>query len=237
MLTSALNKAARYTVRGEASVTVTFPPRDPPTRTAQALPPLKVFPALLTRNFEITLGAPDTVAGRAAQVVTLKPKAGAAAAWRLWIDREWNVPLAYEERGVDGVVARRAELVRADKLQKRAADVAQTLALPPLPGLAQALKKALPGLSLPPGFQAVGVGQRPAGPQVILSDGINVLALVLAQKGVKAAPGVASRRIGGGYVWLVGNLDTPTLQAALNSVKKRDLGPLGTFLPPGDSHP
>ncbi len=236
-LLSALSKAERYTVRGEASVTVAFPPRDPPTRTAQALPPLKVFPDLLTRNFAVTSGAPDMVAGRAAQVFALKPKSGNAASWRLWIDLEWNVPLAYEERGADGSLARRAELLRADKLQKRTDAAAQTLTLAPLPGLPQALKRALPGLKLPPGFQAVSVGQRPAGPQVILSDGVNVLALVAARKAVKPARGVASRRIGNGFVWLVGNLETQTLQSALRTIQRSDLGALGTFLPAEHSNP
>ena len=232
-LLSAFNKSLRFVVRGDASVTVLFPPRAVPVRRAAGLPPIKVFPQLLKQNFAVKQGAAETVAGRPAQVFTLTPKVGAAASWRIWVDTSWNVPLAYEERSADGTLARRAELLRADKLQKRLtplkSDVTQ--------GLAQALKRALPGLALPPGFEAVGVGQRPAGRQLNLSDGINVLALVLAQKNVKAAQGVASRQVGDGFVWLVGNLAASDLQAALKEVRPGDASVLGTFAPPGDSNP
>ncbi len=144
-LLSALNKSLKFTVRGETSVTVIFPPRDPPVRTAQSLPPIKVYPRLLRQNFTVKREAPGTVAGRATQVFSLTPKLSTAASWRVWVDVSWNVPLAYEERSADGSLARRAELLKADKLQKRASPVKAEL----LAGLPQALKLALPGLNLP----------------------------------------------------------------------------------------
>ncbi|UWX63630.1 transcriptional regulator [Deinococcus rubellus] len=232
-LLSALIKNTRFVVRGEASVTVLFPPRPTPIRTAQSLPLIEVFPAMLKQNFDIKRQPDEVVAQRPSQVFTLTPKVGAAASWRVWVDARWNVPLAYEERSADGSLARRAELLRADKLQKRGKPV-QAAALP---GLAQALRQALPGLALPPGFRAVGVGRRPAGAQVVFSDGLNVLALVTAQKGVKAAQGVVSRKVGDGFVWLVGNLTAQDLQTALKGIRPGDLSALGTFMPPDDSNP
>ncbi len=237
VLLGALNRNLKFVVRGDASLTVLFPPRAVPVRRAASLPPIKVFPRLLRQNFAVKQGAAETVAGRPTQVFVLTPKVGAAASWRIWVDSSWNVPLAYEERGADGTLARRAELLRADKLQKRA----QPLKAELLPGLGQALRQALPGLVLPPGFEPVGVGQRKAGGQLNLSlnlsDGVNVLALVLAQKDVKAAQGVASRKVGNGFVWLVGNLAAPNLQGALKGVRPGDSSALGTFAPPNDSNP
>ena len=64
-----------------------------------------------------------------------------------------------------------------------------------------------------------------------------MLALVLAHKNVKAAQGVASRQVGNGFVWLVGNLAAPDLQAALKGVRPGDASALGTFAPPDDSNP
>ena len=236
-LLSALTRSAQFTVRGEANVTVLFPPRTPPTRLAGALPMLKVFPSLVKQNFEIALAGTQAVAGRSAQVFDVTPKVGAAARWRIWVDAVWNLPLAYEERSAQGTLTRRAELVRADKRQSRAPAAVQTLSAAPLPGLPAALQRALPGLKLPPGFRAVSVGQRKAGPEVILSDGLNVAALVLAPRGVKAAQGVASRRVGNQFIWLVGNLDPQTLAQALSGITRSDLSALGTFLPPPDSNP
>lgn len=232
-LLSALNKNLRFTVRGEASVTVIFPPRDPPVRTAQSLPPIKVFPKLLRRNFTVKREAAEMVAGRSTQVFGLTPKLGAAASWRIWVDTSWNVPLAYEERSAGGILARRAELLSVGKLQKRAESIKTELTA----GLPQALRLALPGLSLPSGFVAADVGQRKAGTQLNLSDGVNVVALVMASRGVKAAAGVASRKVGDGFVWLVGNLDSGVLQTSLSGIRRSDLSPLGTFLPPSDSNP
>ena len=232
-LLSALRKSATFTVRGQASVTLVFPPRKPPTRTVGALPPVPFLPALIRRNFNVSRTEPETVARREAQVFTLTPKVGAAASWRLWIDREWNVPLAYEERSADGTLARRATMLSADKLQKRG----QPLPLSPAAGLGQVVSRALPGLKLPPGFVPLRVGQRPAGPEVIFSDGLNVLALVFADRQVKSAPGVATRRIGKGFVWLIGNLDNDALDAALAGIKARNPEALGTFVPPGNSNP
>jgi hypothetical protein len=232
-LLGALRKAAVYTVRGEASINVIFPPGKTPLRRAGQLPPVPFVPGLIGKNFGVVQGSPETIAGRPARVFTLTPNNALAPRWRLWIDTRWNVPLAYEERSADGSLARRAELLSANKLQKREAPLNLKLR----PGLHGALLQALPGLKLPGGFRALSVGRRGAGPEIILSDGVNVLALVLAQKGVRAAPGVASRKLGSGYVWLVGNVEAAALSSTLGSIKRSDLSPLGTFLPPGDSNP
>lgn len=231
---AALKQARTQVARGQAEVTVLFPPRATPTRAAAQLPALTVRPALLAKNFSVTRTGTEQVAGRDAARFTLTPKVGDAARWTLWVDLRWNVPLAFEERGADGTLARRAALTR---VQSGTARVTRP-APPAAPaGLRAALTRALPGLRLPPGFTPVGVQPRGQGLEVALTDGLNGLTLVVAPQDVKAAPGVASRRVGKVFVWLVGNLPQPTLQAALAGVRSATPDPLGTFSASPDSNP
>ncbi|MBZ9753318.1 transcriptional regulator [Deinococcus sp. HMF7604] len=230
---NALKRARTLVARGQAEVTVLFPPREVPTRRAAALPVLTVRPALVQQNFAVTRLGAAAVAGRPAVLFELIPKVGQAARWRLWVDEVWKVPLAFEERSAGGDLARRAVFTKVGATLTR-----QALAQPPLPGgLADALARALPGLRLPPGFVPSGIGARPAGREVTLTDGLNTLTLVVARRNVKAAPGVASRRVGGAYVWLVGNLPHNELNAALAGIRRADEAPLGTFQAAPSSHP
>lgn len=234
-LLSALRQARTRAARGEAEVSVFFPPRTVPTRTAGGLPAVPFRPGLIAQNFSVTRADAPPVAERNVTRFDLTPRVGQAARWTLWVDREWNVPLAFEERMPDGTLARRAALTRVNaRSAQRRAEV------PPPPGLRAAVLRALPGLRLPPGFTPVEVRPRTVGAgglEVTLSDGVNVLALVVAPRNVKAAPGVASRRVGAQFVWLVGNLPDAPLQAALAGVRGADLAALGTFLPPAASNP
>ena len=117
---AALKQARTQVARGQAEVTVLFPPRATPTRAAAQLPALTVRPALLARNFSVTRTGTEQVAGRDAARFTLTPKVGDAARWTLWVDLKWNVPLAFEERGADGTLARRAALTRVQPAPARA---------------------------------------------------------------------------------------------------------------------
>lgn len=232
-LAAALRQSRTLAARGEAEVSVYFPPRAVPTRTAARLPVVPFRPALLARHFNVTRqDAPASIAGREVTRYDLTPKVGQAARWTLWIDRAWNVPLAYEERMPDGTLARRAALTRVLPQPVRV----QT-EVPPIPeGLRGAVLAALPGLRFPPGFVPVSAEPRAGGGVTVsLSDGINVLALVVAPRNVRAAPGVASRRVGGRFVWLVGNLPGGPLRNALSAIREVDETPLGTFLPAPDS--
>ncbi|WP_322618727.1 serine/threonine-protein kinase [Deinococcus terrestris] len=228
-LAAALRQSRTLAARGEAEVSVYFPPRAVPTRTAARLPVVPFRPALLARHFTVTRqDAPAPVVGREAIRYDLTPKVGQAARWTLWVDRAWNVPLAYEERMPDGTLARRAALTRVQPQPVRV----QT-DVPPIPaGLRSAVLTALPGLRFPPGFAPVSAEVREGGGVTVsLSDGVNVLALVVAPRNVRAAPGVASRRVGGRFVWLVGNLPDGPLRNALSGIRAVDETPLGTFLP------
>jgi hypothetical protein len=226
-LLAALKRARTLEARGTVEVTVLFPPREVPTKTAGALPRVPFRPSLLARNFEVSEVGQESVASRPTTRYELTPKVGQAARWTLWIDQEWNIPLAYRENFPDGTVARRATFL---KVSPRPAAV--RIAVPAAPqGLRAALLSALPGLRLPAGWQPVAVRSRPnGGAEVSLTDGVNVFALVIAPRGVRSAPGIASRRVDGGFVWLVGNLPGGVLKAALAKVGRVNTADLGTFL-------
>lgn len=232
-LLGVLAQARTWEVRGVAQVTVNFPPRTPPTRAANRLPTLPVRPALLARNFNVVRVGPELQVGRTVTRYDLTPKAGNAARWVVWVDQAWNLPLAFEERGADGAVARRALFTKVNPSPVKAA-----VKVPAVPrGLGAAVARALPGLRLPPGFTPVAL--RPAGNrwEVTLSDGLNTLALVTAARDVQAAPGVASRRVGAAFVWLTGNLPAADLTAALSGVRQVRPAELGTFFADLSSNP
>ncbi|WP_034386155.1 sigma E regulatory protein MucB/RseB [Deinococcus sp. YIM 77859] len=226
-LTAALQQARTLTARGSVEVQVLFPPRAVPTRTAQVLPRVPFRPALIAQHFHVTQREAAPIAGRDVTRFDLTPKVGQAARWTLWIDRTWNVPLAYEERMPDGNLARRAAFTRVS-----ATPVRRSQPVPAVPaGLRAAVLAALPGLRFPPGFTPTEVQARAAGGvEITLSDGINVLALVIAPRNVRAAPGVASRRVGQHFVWLVGNLPDAPLRRALAEIEEVKTRRLGTFL-------
>ncbi len=227
-LSDALRRARNQAARGEVEVTVLFPPREVPTRRANALPAVPFRPPLLARNFTVSRAGTEPVAGRPATRFELRPKVGQAARWTLWIDTDWNVPLAFEERMPDGTLARRAAFLKVNSRLVRV-----QAGVPVVPGgLRASVLAAFPGLRFPPGFVPEGVRVRAGGRvDISLTDGANVLALVVASRNVAAAPGVASRRVGERGVWLVGTLPGAALDQALANVRALDPAALGTFLP------
>ncbi|MGY2894235.1 transcriptional regulator [Deinococcus sp. UYEF24] len=239
-LISALKRSWVAEARGEAVLELVFPPSGTPLRRARALPRLAAVPALIRRNFVVTVGAPETVAGRPALRYTLTPRNAQAARWTLWIDQKWKVPLAYQERTPDGSLARRAELTSVNPALARLATAAPKAPLAGSPALKKALLSALPGLKLPAGFEPLSVQRRTGAAgntstEVLLTDGLNLLALVVSPRPVQAANGVAVRRLKGQSVWLVGNLPQSTLEAALGGVRSLDAQAVSTL--PGTSGP
>lgn len=234
-LLAALRQSRTQAARGAVDITVNFPPRAQPTRTAAQLPTVPLRPGLLTRNFAVTRVGGEAVAGRPTVRFDLVPKTGPAARWSLWVDLAWNIPLAYEERDADGGLSRRAAFRTVEAALRR---VSRPVPGAAPAGLRAAVLSALPGLRLPPGFVPVAAQARAqGGAEVTLSDGVNVLALVTAARAVAPAPGVASRRLGTRAVWLVGNLPQSALAAALAGVRGVDEAALGTFLPLAASNP
>lgn len=224
-----LQKAQRQELRGTVISSVYFPPRPDPDRTLETLPTVRFVPWLLRKNFSLSASTQEQVAGRAAQRYELSPKSGNAARWTLWVDVQTGLPLGFAERGPDGTLVRQALFTKVNGGAKKR--LSPLVAVPRDPSFRAAVLAALPGLRIPAGFEPVGYQLRAHGPEVVLSDGVNVLALVIAQRAVKAAPGVAVRKVGAGYLWLVGNLPQADLDATLKGVKALSLEALGTFSP------
>lgn len=229
----ALRKARVWEARGTVLVTVNFPPRETPTRVANRLPVVAVRPYMLARTFTVVKGAAEMVAGRQTTRFDLTPLNADAGRWTVWVDQVWNVPLAFEERGPDGSLARQAVFQKVNpKLVQGQSQV------PTAPeGLRGAILAALPGFRFPAGFAPISAKQVSSRFEVTLSDGLNTLSLVVAPRNVKAAPGVASRKVGTRFVWLVGNMPQAALQSAIAQVKQVNEAALGTFLPPQVSNP
>ena len=90
------------------------------------------------------------------------------------------------------------------------------------------------------GGRGLHVTESPEGPQVgtlMVGNVEDRPALVLAPRNVKSAPGLASRKVGGQFVWIVGNMPQDALNMALSSVKRLNVSALGTFLTPVVSNP
>lgn len=232
-LLPALQKARVWQARGQVQVTVLFPPRQGPTRLTGKLPVLPLRPRQVIKSFRVVKFGTDTLAGRTVTRYDLTPLNPDAARWRFWIDDEWNVPLSFDEHSADGHLSRRAAFRKVNA--KLAKVEAPSLSVPD--GLRAAVQQSLPGLRSPAGFIPVAVKRSGERWEITLSDGLNTLALVTAPRNVKAAPGVASRRVGGRFVWLVGNLSPAALEAALSGIKSIDESALGTFLSPSASNP
>lgn len=215
-LLSAMLKARKHAAKGESKITVRFPPRKEPHREAKTLPNIHIRPWLIRKNFKIIKTNPQKIAGRSAHRYELTPNTGSAPRWVFWIDQEWNVPLAFEERQPDGTLTRSARMKKIYKLAQMNRKVPKNR-----PSLRKKVNKALPGLQYPQGFIPVGLKERPKrGQEITLTDGINKLALIIASKNVKHAPGIVSRKIEQQFIWLVGNLPHKDLRKVLKSVQK-----------------
>ena len=229
-----LARAQRLEWRGQVESSVFFPPRPEPTKLQEKLPHLAFLPGLLRRNFEVSGARPDSVAGRGATRYDLSPKAGDADRWSVWLDADGGALLGFQERGEAGEVVREAkfESVQGKPRPRPAGNGGRANG----PELRAAVLDSLPGLKLPAQFVPASAKLTKRGLEILLTDGLNTLALVLASRGVKLGEGVAARRVAGQFVWLVGHLPQEQLRAAIAGIKDVRTGALGTFLPPSDSN-
>ena len=62
----------------------------------------------------VIIAEPVTATWSSRSAMPVSAKVGGAAHWSLWIDRAWNVPLAFEERRADGTVVRRAAFLKVN---------------------------------------------------------------------------------------------------------------------------
>ena len=226
--------------KGTAEVSVYFPPRKEPIQSADKLPRLGLIGKLIRQNFELSTVTAEKFLGREVNKLELKPKLESASSWNFWIDAQWSTPLAFEQRDFEGKLIRRAAYTALleQKVPKRRSQPKPILVRP---SLEKRLEVALKGFAPPQGFRAVSIKRSKRGElqtlEMTFSDGLNTFPLILTTKGTKAAEGIAVRKLGPVWLWMVGRFPKSTLEGTLASVKGSvDVEGLGTFVDSGNSN-
>jgi len=223
--------------KGTVEVSVYFPPRKDTTQSAGKLPRLSLVPNLIRQNFDLNVLGTEKLLGRDVDKLELRPKLEGASSWNFWIDAQWSTPLAFEQRGFDGQLIRRAEYT-ALKVQKAPPRRDPPTPVTVRPGLERRVVAALPNFAPPQGFRAVSLKRGKRGDLATLelsfSDGLNTFPLIVAAKGTKAADGIAVRKLEGKngalWLWMVGRFPKSTLEGTLATVQGPvDVDGLGTF--------
>lgn len=206
--------------KGVVEIRVVFPPRKEPTKRAVRLPKIEIFPQLLEKNFDIVRVSTEHILERPVSRIELKPKQKGRSHWIFWIDQTWNTPLAFEERRFDGQLLRRASYTVLDNqlLPKN-----RHLVWKAQPLLNQTINRAIVGFVPPNGFEAVDIKQLYRGKlstlEIIYSDGINSFPLILTDQNTRGE-GIATRRVGSIWVWIVGSLTQRQLDNSLSGIQE-----------------
>jgi hypothetical protein len=221
-LNSVYENEATSVLTGEVLESQLFPPRKQADQILSELPLLPLMaPDLMNANFKVNLEEGKQIANRETYKLSLEPKNKIAPRWTFWVDREWKHRLAFEETDFAGNVTAKAQFIgikgapapREKRRGRRA---------PLKPELEQNVMTALKGLSLPEGFRVLGAQIKDANGQrrleVRASNGLSVIALVLAPNRTKAGPKLAVRDANGAWIWVIANLPKANLEQIANSV-------------------
>jgi hypothetical protein len=221
-LNSVYENEATSVLTGEVLETQLFPPRKQVDQILGELPLLPLLiPELIDANFRLRLEPDKKIAGRETFKLSLEPKNRIAPRWTFWVDREWRHRLAFEETDFAGNVTAKAQFIgiknpptpREKRKGRRA---------PLKPELEKNVLTALKGLSFPEGFRVLGAQLKDANGQrrleVRASNGLSVIAVVLAPNATKAGPKLAVRDANGAWIWVIANLPKADLEQVANSV-------------------
>jgi hypothetical protein len=222
LLNSVYDNEATNVLTGEVLEKQLFPPRKQPDQILSELPLLPLMiPELIDANFRFQLKADKKIAGRETLKLSLEPKNKIAPRWTFWVDREWRHRLAFEETDFAGNVTAKAQFIgiknppapREKRKGRRA---------PLKPELEKNVLVALKGLSFPEGFRVLGAQLKDANGQrrleVRASNGLSVIAVVLAPNATKVGPKLAVRDVTGAWIWVIANLPKADLEQVANSV-------------------
>ena len=213
---------ATSVLTGEVLETQLFPPRKQADQIINELPLLPLLiPELIDANFRLRLEPDKKIAGRETYKLSLEPKNKIAPRWTFWVDREWRTRLAFEETDSAGNVTTKAQFIGIKGApvprEKRKGRRTQLK-----PELEKNVMTALKGLSLPEGFRVLGAQIKDANAQrrleIRASNGLSVIALVLAPNQTKDGPKLAVRNLNGAWVWVIANLPKANLEQIANSV-------------------
>ncbi|WP_188998968.1 hypothetical protein [Deinococcus roseus] len=221
-LQKAMVKGRSYMPEGKVEVLVLFPPSDKPMKMRKDLPQLSYLHTLVRKNFKLSAETHQVIAGRSTTMYTLSPRNKLSNAWMVWVDDEWQVPVAYQQQDLNGTTLRRAAY-------QSFKGTLNPLATPFKPkvrynaDLESRILAALPGLSLPRPYRVVGFKhtqfQDVPSTEVYLSDGLNVIPVIIAPKGVQQAEGVAVISLNRQFVWVVAKLPPAELLGIIEHLK------------------
>ena len=219
-----LDNEAKLNVRGVVLERQTFPPRKQAeaTRTDFPAPPPLVI-ALLRQNWRATVSTGEQIAGRDTWKLELMSANAAAPRFTYWIDREWNVRLALEERDITGEVTYSARYQEIEKPTKRGQRRTLTR-LELRPPLERFVKGQIGDYYLPSGFRLVDVRPRTvrdnqAALDLRASNGLSVIVIVFAPVATGRNAKLAVRDLKGSWVWVIGNLERTELDQIAASIK------------------
>jgi negative regulator of sigma E activity len=222
LLNNLYDNEATSVLTGEVLETQLFPPRKQADQILSELPLLPLMiPELIEANFRLRLEEGKRIAEHETYKLTLEPKNKIAPRWTFWVDRDWKHRLAFEETDFAGNVTAKAQFIgikgapapREKRKGRRA---------PLKVELEKNVLGALKGLSLPEGFRVLGAQIKDANGQrrleIRTSNGLSVIALVLAPNQTKAGPKLAVRDINGVWIWVIANLPKANLEQIATSV-------------------
>ena len=219
-----LENEAGLNVRGVVVERQTFPPRKEASATRADFPaPYPLVIALLRQNWRVTAAIGEQIAGRDTWKLELAPANVAAPRFTYWIDREWNLRLAVEERDALGDVTYSARYQSIDKPTKRGQR--RTLTRLELhPALEKFVKSQIGAYDLPDGFRLVDVRPRTvrdnqAALDLRASNGLSVIVIVFAPIATGRNAKLAVRDLKGSWVWVIGNLERMELEQIAASIK------------------
>lgn len=234
-LIQALRQTKTAQARGAIEVWEYFPPNPHPYQVSKRFPLVPVVPQLLKQNFSIKREA-VRLESSSAWRYTLVPKFNRAPIWYIWLDDTEQQLLGFEQISATGEMLRKAwrQTKAADKPNKANRPTQPNASNPAgkpsqasphwslKPALEQHILALLPSSPVPSGFHVVGLqhNKRQNKPTVelIYSDGLNVLPVVISPQALQPAKGIASRRIGNRSIWLIGLFPESDLQDILNAL-------------------
>ncbi len=219
-----LENEAGLNVHGVVTERQTFPPRKQPDATRTDFPaPPPLLVALLRQNWRVSASLGEQIAGRDSWKLELTSNNLSAPRFTYWMDREWNLRLAVEERDALGDVTYSARYQSIDKPTKRSQRRNLTR-LELRPALEKFVRAQIGNYYLPSGFRLVDIRPRTvrddqAALDLRASNGLSVIVIVFAPVSTGRNAKLAVRDLKGSWVWVIGNLERSELDQIAGSVK------------------
>jgi hypothetical protein len=219
-----LESEAKLNVTGSLTEHQVFPPRKETDQTRTDFPaPPPILPMLLRQNWRVTVTTGEAIAGRETWRLNFMPRNTSAPQFSLWIDREWNVRLGFQETDSLGAVTYSVRYTTVEKPSKRQ-NIRKLTRLEPKPKLEEFVRKQIGGYYLPNGFRLFDVRPRVVKDnqnalELRASNGLSVIVVVFAPISTGKSPKLAVRDLKGSWVWVIGNVEKNELERIATSIR------------------